>query len=71
VTAPFAQHVTFLYTSDLAGTARFYESVLRLPLVLDQGSCRIYRISADGSLFRSYAFVRTRRPYTQRLNFHA
>jgi catechol 2,3-dioxygenase-like lactoylglutathione lyase family enzyme len=50
MTAPFAQQVTFLYTSDLAGTARFYESVIGLPLVLDQGSCRIYRVSADGFL---------------------
>jgi catechol 2,3-dioxygenase-like lactoylglutathione lyase family enzyme len=50
MTAPFAQHVTFLYTSDLAETARFYEDVIGLPLVLDQGSCRIYRVSADGFL---------------------
>lgn len=70
MTAPFAQHVTFLYAPDLAGTARFCESVFGLPLVLEQGSCRVYRISADGSLFRSCAFVRTRCPYIQRLNFH-
>ena len=50
MTAPFAQHVTFLYTSDLAETARFYEDMIGLPLVLDQGSCRIYRVSADGFL---------------------
>ena len=36
------QQVTFLYTRDLAATAEFYESILELPLVLDQGSCRIY-----------------------------
>ncbi len=36
------QQVTFLYTRDLAATAVFYEEVLELPLVLDQGSCRIY-----------------------------
>lgn len=46
--APFAQQVTFLFTSDLAATARFYEQTIGLPLVLDQGSCRIYRVSADG-----------------------
>jgi catechol 2,3-dioxygenase-like lactoylglutathione lyase family enzyme len=44
------QQVTFLYTRDLAATARFYEEVLGLPLVLDQGSCRIYRVSSDGFL---------------------
>jgi catechol 2,3-dioxygenase-like lactoylglutathione lyase family enzyme len=50
MTAPFAQQVTFLYTSDLAATAHFYEAVMGLPLVLDQGSCRIYRVSIDGFL---------------------
>lgn len=48
--APFDQQVTFLYTRDLDATARFYEQVLGLDLVLDQGTCRIYRISADGFL---------------------
>jgi catechol 2,3-dioxygenase-like lactoylglutathione lyase family enzyme len=42
------QQITFLYTRDLAATARFYESMLGLPLVLDQGDCRIYRTSPDG-----------------------
>jgi len=45
---PFTQQVTFLYTPDLATTARFYEQVLGLELVLDQGTCRIYRVSRDG-----------------------
>jgi catechol 2,3-dioxygenase-like lactoylglutathione lyase family enzyme len=48
--APFAQQVTFLYTADLAATAHFYEAVIGLPLVLDQGTCRIYRVSTDGFL---------------------
>ena len=47
---PFDQQVTFLFTNDLATTVRFYEDVLQLPLVLDQGSCRIYRVSNDGFL---------------------
>ena len=46
--APFDQQVTFLYTRDLDATARFYEETMGLPLVLDQGTCRIYRVSADG-----------------------
>ncbi len=45
---PFDQQVTFLATRDLEATAHFYETVLGLPLALDQGSCRIYRVSADG-----------------------
>ena len=44
------QQVTFLYTRDLQTTAHFYEKILGLELVLDQGSCRVYRISRDGFL---------------------
>lgn len=42
------QQITFLYTRDLAATARFYEEVLGLTLVVDQGDCRIYRTSPEG-----------------------
>lgn len=45
-----SQQVTFLYTRDLAATARFYEDVMGLTLALDQGDCRIYRVSHDGYL---------------------
>ncbi len=45
---PFTDTITFLYTRDLASTARFYEDVLGFQLALDQGSCRIYRIGANG-----------------------
>ncbi len=41
---PITEQITFLYTEDLAKTAHFYEEVLALPLVLDQGGCRIYRV---------------------------
>jgi catechol 2,3-dioxygenase-like lactoylglutathione lyase family enzyme len=44
------QQVTFLFTRDLAATARFYEELLGLPLVLDQGSCRIYRTCGEAYL---------------------
>ena len=47
---PIDQQITFLYTRDLETTARFYEEVLGLPLALDQGVCRIYRVSGDGYL---------------------
>jgi catechol 2,3-dioxygenase-like lactoylglutathione lyase family enzyme len=46
----FDQQITFLYTSDLDATARFYEETIGLPLALDQGDCRIYRVSRDGLL---------------------
>ena len=48
--APFAECLTFLTVDDLAATAAFYERALGLPLVLDQGRCRIYRVSASGYL---------------------
>ena len=47
---PIEQQVTFLYTNDLAATAHFYEDIMGLALVLDQGSCRIYQTSPDGFL---------------------
>jgi catechol 2,3-dioxygenase-like lactoylglutathione lyase family enzyme len=36
--------ITFLKTSDLEETTHFYRNILKLPLVLDQGPCRIFRI---------------------------
>jgi catechol 2,3-dioxygenase-like lactoylglutathione lyase family enzyme len=44
----FEQQVTFLYTDDLAKSAQFYGEVLGLPLWLDQGTCRIYRVASGG-----------------------
>lgn len=44
------QQITFLYTRDLEASAAFYEDVLGLPLVRDQGDCRIYRVSSTGYL---------------------
>ncbi len=41
------QQVTFLYIHDLAVSAHFYHILLGLPLVLDQGICRIYRVGRD------------------------
>lgn len=47
-TAPYAQSVCFFYTNDLANTHEFYHEALGLPMVLDQGACRIYQVSQDG-----------------------
>ena len=44
------QQVTFLYSRDLEATARFYEEVIGLTLALDQGDCRIFKVSRDGYL---------------------
>lgn len=35
--------ITFLYTEDLERAGDFYQNVIGLRLVLDQGTCRIYR----------------------------
>jgi predicted enzyme related to lactoylglutathione lyase len=40
--------VTFFYCTDGARTWAFYEDVVGLPLVVDQGGCRIYRVAAEG-----------------------
>ncbi|MEQ8370516.1 MAG: VOC family protein [Alphaproteobacteria bacterium] len=42
--------VTFLYADDPDATWPFYEEVLRLPLALDQGLCRIYRTGPSSYL---------------------
>ncbi|MDX9993597.1 MAG: VOC family protein [Anaerolineales bacterium] len=45
---PFEQTITFLHTADLQASADFYERLLGLELVRDQGVCRIYRASPSG-----------------------
>lgn len=40
------RQIIFLYTQELAETAHFYENLLHLRLVLDQGDCRIYETAA-------------------------
>ena len=47
---PISAQITFLPTADLAVTDAFYVGVLELPLVRDQGSCRIYRTAPGAHL---------------------
>jgi catechol 2,3-dioxygenase-like lactoylglutathione lyase family enzyme len=55
--------VTFLRTTDLAATADFYGGLLELPLVLDQGDCRIFRVARDSYLgFCGHEFPGDRGP---------
>jgi catechol 2,3-dioxygenase-like lactoylglutathione lyase family enzyme len=44
----FDAFITFCYTRDLNETADFYGNLLEMPLVLDQGGCRIYRVAQAG-----------------------
>ena len=43
-TPAISSQITFLYYTDLAPARRFYEAFLGLPLVVDQGWARIYRV---------------------------
>lgn len=47
---PIDQQVTFLYSSDLAKTAVFYQKILQMRLVLDQGSCQIFQTTPTAFL---------------------
>ena len=47
MSSPIDAHITFCYTRDLAAAARFYEDVVGLRLVLDQGGCRIYEVAGS------------------------
>ena len=40
-----SHQITFLYTRDIATTAHFYEQVMGFELVIDQGDCKIYRVT--------------------------
>lgn len=45
---PFDHFITFLPVLDLKATVHFYQDILALPLVRDQGDCKIFRISSSG-----------------------
>ena len=47
---PFDQFVSFIYCDDLDAVSDFYGRILGLPMVLDQGPCRIFRVAGDGFL---------------------
>ncbi|MGB0589991.1 MAG: VOC family protein [Myxococcota bacterium] len=45
---PFQQSVCFFPCADLDAAQAFYEGMLGVPMVLDQGACRIFQISSTG-----------------------
>jgi len=49
-TPPISEHITFLFVEDLEASHHFYAEVLGLPMALDQGSCRIYRVAGSAYL---------------------
>ncbi|NNF80238.1 MAG: VOC family protein [Rhizobiales bacterium] len=46
----FDQQITFLYASNLTQSSRFYQNVLGLELVLDQGTCHIFQVAGAAFL---------------------
>jgi len=40
---PFDQFVTFIYCENLEDACHFYEKIIGLKMVLEQGVCRIYQ----------------------------
>ena len=46
----FSEQITFLSVEDLARSTAFYGDTLELSLVVDQGDCRIYRVTDDAYL---------------------
>jgi catechol 2,3-dioxygenase-like lactoylglutathione lyase family enzyme len=49
-THSFAAQITFVPVTALAMSAQFYETVLLLPLEVDQNNVRIYRVAEGGYL---------------------
>ena len=45
-----SQSIIFTYTDDLAQTSKFFAETMELDLVVDQGSCYIFRLSETGYL---------------------
>lgn len=44
---PVDSSITFLKVKDIERSARFYENGLGLVMVLDQGGCRIYKLTDE------------------------
>jgi catechol 2,3-dioxygenase-like lactoylglutathione lyase family enzyme len=51
--------ITFLRTTDIKRIHQFYQGTLKLPMVLDQGTCRIYEVSKRGFIGFCYQEEKT------------
>jgi len=47
---PFEEQISFVFVTDLERSHDFYAGTLGLPLALDQGTCRIYRVTGTAYL---------------------
>lgn len=50
----FEQMIIFLYVSDLNRSKDFYEGIMKFPLRLDQGTCRIVETNQKGGGLLGY-----------------
>ena len=48
--------ITWVYTDDLEHTSNFYENLLGLKLVIDEGSARIFQVSSTAQIGVCAAF---------------
>ncbi len=46
----FDHHITFLPVADLERATEFYGGALGLPLLVDQGDCRIFEVAAGSAI---------------------
>lgn len=46
----FNAQITFVPSTNLLNCAQFYETIIILPLVVDQGTCRIYQVTEQSYL---------------------
>jgi len=54
----FSSQITFLETDNLEATTKFYTSIMKCKLVVDQGLCRIFAISKSAFIgFCSHDFL--------------
>ena len=47
---PIGEFITFLYVEDLERSDRFYSGTLGLPMVVDQGMCKIFEVAGAAYL---------------------
>ena len=45
-----SQSIVFTYTDDLERASRFFREVMALDFVVDQGACRVFRLTAESYL---------------------
>jgi len=54
----FTSGITFLQTENLEETTKFYSEIMKCPVVVDQGQCKIFQITKESYIgFCSHDFL--------------